>query len=39
MIKNKRENKNKPEIRMPLFPPLINFKGKNKEILNEITFK
>jgi len=24
---------------MPLFPPLINSKGKSKEILNEITSK
>jgi len=45
LIKNNREyliifnDKNKLEIRIPLFPPLINFKKKGKKILNEITFK
>jgi len=45
LIKNNREyliifnDKNKLEIRIPLFPPLINFKKKGKKILNGITFE
>ena len=44
-IKDNREylvisnDKNEPEIYIPLFPPLVNPKGKSKEILNEITSK
>ena len=32
-------DKNEPEIRIPLFLPLINLKKKGKKILNETTFK
>jgi len=45
LIKDNREylvisdDKDEPEIRMPFFPPLVDPKGKSKEILDEIASK